>query len=90
MARAAPTQEAARRRFLAETLRASSGIWSPTGGASGELTVGDAGMVWESELAAAVALQREAWRARNCSTADCGLSSLAQVLSSAYILQVKQ
>lgn len=87
MARAALTQEVARRRLLVETFSASSRIGpEATGDASEEVPAAEWEMHLEMESATAVAREREELKARNCSTAGCGLSSLALALISAYML----
>lgn len=82
VARAAWTQEVARRRLSAEILTDSSGMGLPAGGWSGEVTA-----VLARESVTKEAREREAWRARNCSTAGWGLSSFAVDVTSAYMLK---
>lgn len=44
-------------------------------------------IVLDRESAIVRALFKLAWRVKNCSTAGCGLSSLAEEVSSEYMLQ---
>jgi hypothetical protein len=87
----APTQEAARRRRSAATARVSSSAVdaSPAADWSGEVAAEAAVAVvvaLVSDSAMAVARERAPCRARNCSTAGCGLCSSAAELTSAYEL----
>ena len=89
VARAALTQDVARRRRSAVMAAASSSVAEPTVPAS--LAAEQSGEVADvADLARVsvitVARESAAWRVRNCSTAACGFCSSAVELTSAYEL----
>ena len=89
VARAALTQDVARRRRSAAMAAASSSVAEPTVPASlAAEQSGDAADVADLVRVSVITVAREsaAWRVRNCSTAGCGFGSSAVELTSAYEL----
>jgi hypothetical protein len=89
VARAALTQDVARRRRSAVTAAVSSSVAEPTVPASlAAEQSGDAADVADLVRVSVITVAREsaAWRVKNFSTAGCGLCSSAVELTSAYEL----
>lgn len=89
VARAALTQDVARRLRSAVTAAASSSVAEPTVPASlAAERSGEAADVADLARVSVINVARESapWRARNCSTADWGFCSSAVELTSAYEL----